>query len=357
MAIREIRASRKYASGLSLIELMIAIALGLFITGVVSFVFLDSSRSFRELRKSGEQIENGRFALSLLADNIRHAGYFGQLGTFNAFTAVDPCVTPTLDHLVSPIQVYSPTALNTQAALPSCLPATEVAAGSDVLVVRRADTNPLVSDTVTSATAVANVVYLQANTTEADIQLGSGGTIDQTKKATGVAATILRKDGKAAQIRRLHVHMYYVSPCSQVSCASGSDGIPTLKRMELATGGGTPAWTVVPLVSGIEYLQVDLGLDTLPAATNLATASIGDGAADGAFVQTATAWNNVVSARINLLARALEPTTGYTDNSRKYQLGLAGYPTVSGAFKRKVFSEEVRLNNPSSRRERVAGEY
>jgi type IV pilus assembly protein PilW len=357
MPVRDIRVSRKYASGLSLIELMIAIALGLFITGIVSFVFLDSSRSFRELRKSGEQIESGRFALSLLADDIRHAGYFGQLGKFNAFTVVDPCVAPTLDHLASPVQVYSPTSLSTQAALPSCLPATEVAVGSDVVVVRRADTNPLVSDTITSAKAVSNVVYLQANATEAEIQLGSGGTIDQTKKASGAVASILRKDGKAAPIRRLHVHMYYVSPCSQVSCASGSDGIPTLKRMELATGGGTPTWIVVPLVSGIEYLQVDLGLDTLPSSTNLATASIGDGAADGAFIQTTTAWNDVVSSRINLLSRTLEPTPGYSDSSRKYQLGLAGYPTVSGAFKRKVFAEEVRLNNPSSRRERVAGEY
>jgi type IV pilus assembly protein PilW len=361
MVTREIRASRKYASGISLIELMIAIAIGLFITGVLSFVFVDSSRAFRELRKSGEQIENGRHALSLLADAIRHAGYFGQLGTFNAPVAVDPCVMPTLDHLASPIQVYS-TALNAKAALPSCLAASEVAIGSDVLVVRRADTIPLVSAAVPTAIPLANAVYLQANPTLGQIQLGAGTSIDRTKKASGAAATILGRDGFAAPINRLHVEIYYVSPCSQVSCASGSDGIPTLKRMELATG--TPTWTVVPLVSGIEYFQVDLGLDTLPAATTLATGLIGDGAADGAFVQTTTDWQNVVSVKVSLLARTLEATPGHTD-TKKYLVsqaledasGGAGYVSGSGAFKRKVFAAEVRLNNPSGRRERVAGEF
>lgn len=360
MVTREIRASRKYSSGISLIELMIAIAIGLFITGVLSFVFVDSSRTFRELRKSGEQIENGRHALSLLADDIRHAGYFGQLGTFNTPVAVNPCVMPTLDHLATPIQVYS-TALNAKAVL-SCLSASEVATGSDVLVVRRADTIPLVSDAVPTATPLANVVYLQANATAGDIQLGVATEIDRTKKATGAAATILRRDGLAAPINRLHVHIYYVSPCSQVSCASGSDGIPTLKRMELATG--TPSWTVVPLVSGIEYFQVDLGLDTLPTATTLATGLIGDGAADGAFVQTTADWQNVVSVKVSLLARSLEATPGYAD-TKKYLLsqalenasGGAGYVSGSGAFKRKVFAAEIRLNNPSGRRERVAGEF
>lgn len=372
MVTREILASRKYCSGVSLIELMIAIALGLFITAVLSFVFVDSSRAFRELRKSGEQIENGRFALSLMADSIRHAGYFGQLGTFNAPVAVDPCVMPTLDHLASPIQVYS-TALNAKAALPSCLAASEVATGSDVLVVRRADTIPLVSAAVPTAKPLANVVYLQANPTQGQIQLGAGTTIDRTKTATGAAATILARDGFAAPINRLHIHIYYVSPCSQTSCASGSDGIPTLKRMELATGGGAPTWTIVPLVSGIEYFQVDLGVDVYPAAPTLvATGLIGDGAADGKFVQDPAdvsvtppaTWQDVVSVKVSLLARSLEATPGYTD-TKKYLLSQAlenastgaGFVSGSGAFKRKVFAAEVRLNNPSGRRERVAGEF
>jgi type IV pilus assembly protein PilW len=361
-----LKTSGKRQSGISLIELLIAVALGLFIAGALTYVFVDSSRSFRDLRRSGEQIENGRFALSLLVDDLRHAGYFGQLNTFPALAAIDPCVTPTLAHLAAPIEVVSAATLAATAASPGgCLPASEIAPGSDVLVIRRVDTNLLVADPTPAApnptgVSVSNAVYLQANPLEGEIQLGNGGTIDRTMKANGDAATILRRDGNAAPIRRLHVSFYYVSPCSQQTCGSGGDGVRTLKRMDLATGGGSPTWTVFPLVSGIEFMQVDLGVDTLPNVAATATGLIGDGTADGTFLQTTAAWDGVVSVRVYLLARSLEPTVGHAD-TKTYRLGLATagseYGPTNDAFKRKVFAGEIRLNNPGGRRERIAGEY
>jgi len=62
-------------TGFSLVELMIAMALGLFLIGGVTGVFLSSSKTYR-LQDSMSRIqESGRFASNYLAASIREAGY------------------------------------------------------------------------------------------------------------------------------------------------------------------------------------------------------------------------------------------------------------------------------------------
>src|SRR3954467_8774832 len=84
--------SKQKHSGISLVELMIAIALGLILLLGLTTVYLNSSRASKELQRAGQQIENGRYALELLTNDLRHAGFFGELGVFAAPTvASDPC--------------------------------------------------------------------------------------------------------------------------------------------------------------------------------------------------------------------------------------------------------------------------
>jgi type IV pilus assembly protein PilW len=64
-------------------------------------------------------------------------------------------------------------------------------------------------------------------------------------------------------------------------------------------------------------------------------------------------WANVVSVRINLLARNAERSAGYTD-TKSYAMGLAGIasaPAGKESFKRHLFQVIARLNNQSMRRE------
>jgi type IV pilus assembly protein PilW len=163
---------------------------------------------------------------------------------------------------------------------------------------------------------------------------------------------LLKKDGSVANLRKYLVHVYYVSPCSVPTngstCSSsntddGGVSIPTLKRMELSVSGGVPQFTSVPLVEGIENMQIDYGLDD------------DDESVPEAFVTNVTEvseWPNVAALRVNLLARNNERSPGYSD-SKTYNLGLAGSTTATNdAFKRHVFSQFVRVVNPSSRRER-----
>src|SRR6185436_13682646 len=145
--------------------------------------------------------------------------------------------------------------------------------------------------------------------------------------------TLKNKDcSTIASIRKYMVRVYYISSCN----VCGSDTIPTLKTAEFLNG----AFTIPPLVEGIENLQVEYGLDTdagagdksgagapdcytsNPSAVPVAeAAACTDAGYDLAAATPLTNWSNVVAARINVLSRNLAPTGGWLD-TRTYNLGL-----------------------------------
>lgn len=328
-------ANRQTQRGLSLIELMISITIGLIILTALSTLFINQSRARTELDKSNRMIDNGRYALELLSDNLRVAGFYGNYMPSGTPAATpDPCSLTTittaatnLDVLRHHVQGYNAAAQTSQIASPPCSltntagSATTLKAGSDILVLRRASTSP-----VAAAAAVANTVYLQVSNCSTD-------TVSY-QIATAGFTTFHNKDcATAASLRPFLVQVYFVSPDDNVG-----DGIPTLKRRELDATG---AWTTTPLVEGIEYLQIDYGLD-----------ADADGAADSYIAApTAANWPNIVSIKINIIARNTEPTTGYTD-TKTYVLGSAGtFGPFNDAYKRHAYTQVVRLVNPSSRRE------
>lgn len=344
MRLKQTISLRHRQAGLNLMELMIAIAIGLFLlVGVVS-VFSSSNRTYVELNRSAQQIENGRFAVQTLTDDVSLAGFYGrfslQLPVPGALP--DPCVTTDMAALRSaaafPVQGYDAPA----GAPLTCISDANHVDGTDILVIRRAH-----SQTTAPAALIAAQVYMQANadstsTTNPIIALGTAGNF-----------TLLEKDAATVSpIRKYHVHIYFVAPCSIPSgggstCTGAADDngapIPTLKRLELTLNAAGTAleMNLVPLVEGIENFQVDYGLDT-----------DSDGAPNGAYV-TAPAladWVNVVALRVNVLARNLEPTGGFTD-TKVYDMGVAGSVTPGGSFKRHVYNAVIRVVNPSARRE------
>jgi type IV pilus assembly protein PilW len=144
------------------------------------------------------------------------------------------------------------------------------------------------------------------------------------------------------------MHLYFVANNN-----AAGDGIPTLKRAELSAG----AFTIVPLVEGIENLQVEYGLDTDGNSTpNAYTADPGTFNGCGADPCYVANFVNAVTARIHLLARTTEMTAGGND-IKTFSLGNdeAGNPITVGPYndkyKRHVYTQVVRMNNPAGRRE------
>jgi len=352
-------------------------------------IFVNSSEANRELQKTAQQIENGRYAIDVVSQDLRLAGFYGHLHELNnipmpGMIPPDPCVSALGTALTSslrfPVQGYRgtiDTAIATSdaranVASTSCaaLSNANLRPGSDVLVIRRADTNPLGAVDITTT----NAFYIQSTFAALQIQQGGGaaiGTCPSTNehcKADGATASTLKLANGAtpspsAPIRRLRVHVYFVAPCSipngggTVCTGAADDGgrpIPTLKRLELTSSGTI---TVVPMVEGIEYFKIEYGVDTAPSSVNVNTGYAGDGTVDS-YTQAPADWSNVIAAKLYLLARNTEPTQGFTD-TKTYLLGSAAsdnfaVPAAAGTevrYKRHVYTAAVQLVNSAGRRE------
>src|SRR5947208_2550242 len=68
------------AQGFSLVELMVSLAIGLLLLTALATLFANSSRTQREVGLSAQQIENGRTAIDIVSEDLRHAGFWGYYG-------------------------------------------------------------------------------------------------------------------------------------------------------------------------------------------------------------------------------------------------------------------------------------
>ncbi|WP_324731791.1 PilW family protein [Pseudomonas paeninsulae] len=301
--------------GFSLIEIMVAMVLGIVILLAVSEVFINNSRTRGEIEKTGRQIENGAYALSLLADELRNAGYLGEAGT-QAAPALLPPICPT-----AVVDIQNALGVPVQGVIGSGTNCAAAKSGSDFIAIRRASTCDVGS---TNCPAFkAGDVHLQVSA----CKNSSPGVVLLASAAAGL--TYKQRDcTKTAPIYRLLSRVYYVT----------ADDVLTRKELS-----GIDYSFTSPLVDGIETLQFEYGLDT-----------DGDGEVNSFSVSpAATQWSNVVAVRVWLVARNLDPTNGYTD-ARTYQLGSSNYsvPAALKGFKRQVYSTTVNLPNVSGRRER-----
>lgn len=333
--------------GFSLVELMVAVTLSLLLLLGLSAYFVSSSSSFSEADRVSRQIENGRYAMHILSEEIRHAGFYGEsaaFGTPPAGAPPDPCST-ALATLVTALPVpiqgvdFVPGASDPTGALPSCVPGH--VGGTDVLVIRRAQTTSIPAGSAVSGGYYTQTSFCPSDTTQ--FQLATSGFSLTAKDCT-----------TAAPLRRFHTRIYFVSPCSRGTgtggaCQTSDPALPTLKRMELGPAG----WTLVPLVEGIENVQFEFGQDSSAPVDGSPDAYTARPAATG------TAWASVVAVRIHLLARNLTETPGFTDG-KTYRLGTnadgsENSVTPGGAFKRHAFTGLVRAVNPSQRVEPIYG--
>jgi len=342
-------------AGLTLVELMVALTIGLFLViGLISLL-VSTSYSRTELDKTSRQIENGRYALQLITTDVQHAGFLGTYSPPLAAPPVgptwrtpDPCnpaaanYFPTASPLDVPVLIFGYDGPTADATPPSCT--ANRAAGTDVLVVRRVSTTPV---TPGSPQQVAGETYMQVS---ACAPLNPPFVVS----SNAVDFTLQTKDCDPTKLASLHkyiVRVYYVASCND--CIA-NDGIPTLKMAEFING----AITVRPLVEGIQNMQVDYGIDTNADGApdcyaNDPSSAVAPACAGAPYVwNTAENWANVVAARIYVLARNNEATADWTD-TRTYNLGLSGAytPAAGDKYKRHVYSAVARVVNPSARRE------
>lgn len=368
-------------TGFSLIELMVASAVGLMIMAAILTLYLNVTRTNDEMAKTNALIENGRFAIQLLQDDIAHAGFWdGYMPDFDDLTRTAEPVDhftgiPNLclnfpwnaDQRKRRLGVVVQTIDSVASASGCSTLLSGIKSGTDILVVRYANTLPVcrAGETVGCEAEVAGKLYFQA----------SRCTTDAAKYVLAKTGLVLRERDctTLARKRRLIYHVYYVRGYA----VEAGDGIPTLMRSEFDLDGELQA--PVALIEGVDRFRVELGIDKksrngtdiimgdrYKAALDLEDdddllsppVNRGDGSPDefvhcgsgtGSTSCNADMLVNVVAVKLHLLIRSQTATSGYAD-SKSYILG-GQTVTANDGFKRHVFSTVVRLNNVSGRRE------
>lgn len=386
--------ARPTQHGFTLVELMISMVLGLLIVLALITMLINVNRNNSELSSTNRLIENGRFALQLLATDVSHAGYWGghvpafddltgstAAGAADVPTAVpDPCLAFAAWGDAHKYNLVGIAVQGTDVPSPVPSPATPFCSGvvsnpqpsTDVLVVRNVEPCLVGSSTEDCSDTLGNAsphVYFQSSRCSTDVSTFVLNTSTFSLKAGNCA--------DAAPIRRFSSSIYYV----RNHATTAGDGIPTLMRARFGVNGTPQFLAAQALVEGVERFRVEYGVDNvsdtgaavnlaaLGSAINWANASVldtptnrGNGLPD-AYVRcsqatpcTADQLVNVTAVKLYVLVRAEKKTPGHTD-TKKYCLAsaCADPADYAGPFndghKRHLFTQTVRLTNVATRRE------
>lgn len=330
--------------GISLIELMIGITIGLVLLTALASLYYANSLSRTEFAKSAEQVENGRYALEQIRREVELAGFFGVGSIARGATIAGPalCATdPAALGFVAGTTVPLALAGYAPGVVAPCLP--DLSANSEVLVVRRVSTTPV-------AAPVPGLPYLQVSACPED---SASFVFDASAAAAFPLRTKACDPGMRAELRQAVVRVFYLAGCDR--CTNGGDGIPTLKMAELVNG----AFQARSVAQGVQDMHIRYGmdLDRNGSADCYVEDPGGNNAAACASVpgydwaNALDNWSNVTTVRVDVLARTLRPSGGQADN-RTYDLGRA---VASGPFndgyKRHVYAQVARVVNVAGLRE------
>jgi type IV pilus assembly protein PilW len=359
--------------GLTMVELLVALVIGLVLTGGAIQVFLANRVAFAFNEGMQRVQENGRFALDTLVFNTRMAGYLGCLSGVNLFNNLNSSTTVPFNFAqavtgfeatgTAPGATFAAAAIDpsndttaTDWAPSLTAPILNLAVrGSDVLVVRNVSA---VSQALVGTYNSGSAVF--AGATTADYAVGDIGIVSDCTKAsvfqiTGVTDTtaggVTRVDlahaaagtpgnslatwlsdqqyGDGAQVARAETWAYYVG--------RGSGNHPALFQLRLQTTSGSTTSALGPpeeLVDNIDTMQVLYGVD-----------ADADGDVDSYNKADAvTNWNNVVSVRIGLLVRAPDEY-GTELDTQTYIVNETGFNPVDDRRLRQVFTTTNGLRN------------
>jgi type IV pilus assembly protein PilW len=319
-------------SGLTLIELMVGLALGVLLLFGVGLLFSQNKQSYLQNEQLARLQEDARFAIDELSRDISMAGFMAEITDSNVLavgisagqqtalvTGVD-CVNSGRNWLYDFSAGLSESALlagdnvlseAAAQALLSCIPG-GFRADTDIIAIKRTSGVP-------SATAIVGRPFIRENGQLGVLYQGGNPPVSGTADPDRIVATPFNEWEYTPRI-------YYIREI---------DGIPTLCRRRLAAGLVEEC-----IAQGVEDMQFEYGLDTTEDgfANVYVTNPVG---ADLA---------RVVSVRIYLRMRTTNQDMGYQDD-RTYTLSNSAMdPTPGGRFHRRIYASTVMVRNINSNR-------
>lgn len=353
------------ARGFSLIELMVAMTIGLVILAAVVQIFVRSHSTYQLDEGLSRVQENARFAMDFLSKDIRMAGYMGCNSALFSTSAVKNIVKPPSETTIfasGGIRGYRYICTaGCSGALSEWAPnlpgnyftAGEVRTGSDVFIINRgsdldtalwgnlatSNANIQILDSTTIAGQIAtDDVLMVSDCTAADIfratTVSSGSGVLTIAHAIGPVVgntdnNLSKLYGPDARLMKLVSRAYYVAD-------SASE--PGLFSKELGSAGVLQAGQ--QLVGGVESMKILYGIDT--AATGSASQYV--------VPNGVTDWTRVVSVRLGIIVR----TPGTVDSAldtKTYNLlddtgsSLDNFGPANDTRRRRAFNTTIRVRN------------
>jgi Tfp pilus assembly protein PilW len=319
---------------MTLIELMVALAIGAFLMIGAITVFMQSRTTFRITESVARMQENARFALETIEPDIRMAHYWGlSTDTVSIQGRVAPAAGNNFGRTPCPAAT-GPRVLdvaiggtNNAYGFTGCPTGAFSGAqpNADSFVVRRVS-----EDFETPPLSGASILRLQSMRSPAESLVFTG---------TAVPGGIFTATN--SQTHRLVANGYYVDRSSTLLGAT----VPSLRAKMIRLTDG--AITDQEIVSGVEDLQVELGLDMDPDGDNSGSidryVDINDplvDPADAAFNPDAV----VLAVRIWVRVRAERAENGFTDTTN-YVYADQDVGPFNDNFRRIVVSKTIYLRN------------
>lgn len=336
--------------GLSLLELMVALAIGAFL--IIGAVTLQTNtrRTFAVNEENARLQETARYVLSVLEPEIQLAGLYGFSNKPN-----------NIRFIVGAAEYPAPMLRQTMGS-PLGVPATINACGVnfvlDVLQTVQADDNAYtlacpagggghnnVSDTLTLRRA--GLDNTAPSGTRLQIFTNRKVPLDvQMFIANAVPGYTLPLIPGEKEVRDVIVQTYYVA-----RNADGRPGTPALRVRQYIQG---PGWQDQEVVRGVEDIQVEFGVDPGEDRNGdgVPDDEYNDGIADIVngealrFVQPTDPTvrsGQVVSVRLWVRVRAENPEVGFVDN-RNYVYASTNF-TPNDGFRRVLMSRTIFVRN------------
>ena len=335
--------------GLSLIELLVALAIGGFL--IIGALTLQSQtrKTFTVNESSARLQETARFVISVIEPELQLAGLFG----FSNNPAGVRYSLPGGDKFASDMRIGKPS-VGPPAVLDSC----GVNYVLDVTRTVQADNgNWSMACGASGGGKLPNtdVLMIRRSGTErvpasaSKFQLYSSRMVpfDQRLFISGTAPGPLKDD--LSEVRDLVFEAYYISRNSDARA-----GLPALRIKQLASDGASPTWLDQEVIRGVEDIQVEFGVDPgqdtngdgVPDdASNDGIADLVNGDSklyvppDNAYARS----GQIVSVRFWVRVRAEEPEQGFRD-TRTYSYAGINF-TPNDQYRRVLMSRTVFLRN------------
>ncbi len=298
-------------SGMSLVELMIALLIGLLLSAAIITVYLSNKKTFWDTEAAASLQENSRFALGLITDDIRAAGFYA-----NSYdnTVINNNVPAIASGSCSDIEFdYDQPIWGATADTGiDCLDSKDFKVGTDILFVKGARMDPVTSS-APSGSGSEKTYMVARDRFVAEHYMAEADLADKSY------------DDPAAY--EYSHHAYFIAH-------KDGDAFPQLRRLSQRVAGGSTVWIVETVADGVEDLRYMFGVDT-----------DNNGAANQYIAtESMTSWDNIVSVKIFMLVQATTSDMSFS-GGKTYEYGGRAAYTPTDRYHRKLYETTVSIRN------------